>query len=174
MDDGLKPCFVMFARYNQWANERLFEAVAMLSEAEYRRDGGAFFKSLHGTLNHLLVADRIWLRRLTGSGDAPARLDTILFERLADLRAARRAEDQRLISWIEQLEPSAFEGSVRYSRASSSEIFEQKIAPALFHVFNHQTHHRGQAHALLTATAGTAPELDLVYFQRLSEKQSPE
>ena len=169
MTNGLKPHFMMFARYNQWANGRLFDAAAELSDDDYRRDRGAFFKSVHGTLNHLLTTDLIWLRRLTGVGEAPDRLDAILFERLPDLRAAREVQDRRLRTWIESLDPSAFDGIFRYSRVSTPEVFEQKLAPALFHLFNHQTHHRGQAHALLTAAVSRAPELDLVYFQRLSE-----
>ena len=79
----------MLAGYNAWANERVYDAAEGLSDADYRADRGAFFKSVHGTLNHLLVADRIWMRRFTGEGDAPNRLDAILFERLDELRAAR-------------------------------------------------------------------------------------
>ena len=68
------PIFQMFAGYNAWANERLYAAVAELPDEEYRADHGAFFKSVHGTLNHLLVGDRIWMQRITGEGDAPTRL----------------------------------------------------------------------------------------------------
>jgi uncharacterized damage-inducible protein DinB len=89
----MRPIFQMFANYNGWANARLYAAAAQLPDAEYRADHGAFFKSVHGTLNHLLVGDRIWMQRLTGEGDAPTRLDAILFEELAPLRAARAAED---------------------------------------------------------------------------------
>ena len=74
--------YKMFAGYNTWANERLYNASAKLSTEEYLADRGAFFKSIHGTLNHLLVADRIWMKRFTGQGDAPARLDVILHEDL--------------------------------------------------------------------------------------------
>lgn len=69
-----------FAAYNAWANRRLYQAAALLSEGQYRAERGAFFGSVHGTLNHLLVTDRIWMRRITGSGDAPTRLDAILYE----------------------------------------------------------------------------------------------
>ena len=67
----MKPYFDLLAAYNAWANERIYEAASRLSDDEYRADRGVFFKSLHGTLNHLLVADRIWLRRFTGTGEAP-------------------------------------------------------------------------------------------------------
>ena len=96
----MKPIFQMFAGYNAWANARLYAAAAQLPDAEYRADHGAFFKSVHGTLNHLLVGDRIWMQRLTGEGDAPTRLDAILFEELAPLRAARAAEDARIVAFV--------------------------------------------------------------------------
>ena len=86
---GMKDHYTTFAGYNAWANRRLYDAAAALSDAEYRADQGAFFKSMHGTLNHLLATDRIWMKRFTGEGEAPDRLDAILHDRLADL--ARRA-----------------------------------------------------------------------------------
>jgi uncharacterized damage-inducible protein DinB len=79
----------MFGHYNAWANGRLYEAAAGLSTEQYRADRGAFFKSVHGSLNHLLVTDRVWMQRFTSEGDAPNRLDAILFETFAELRAAR-------------------------------------------------------------------------------------
>ncbi|MGI8725640.1 MAG: DinB family protein [Methyloceanibacter sp.] len=91
------PMLQMFAGYNAWANERVYDAVAVLPDVAYRADHGAFFGSVHGTLNHLLVADRIRMQRLTGAGDAPTRLDAILFEDFEDLRAARREEDARIV-----------------------------------------------------------------------------
>jgi uncharacterized damage-inducible protein DinB len=83
--------YQMFGHYNAWANGRLYEAVAPLSTEQYRADRGAFFKSVHGSLNHLLATDRVWMQRFTGEGDAPNRLDAILFETFAELRAAREA-----------------------------------------------------------------------------------
>lgn len=77
----------MFASFNRWANERIYAKAAELTDAEYRADRGAFFKSVHGTLNHLLVGDRIWMHRFDGAGDYPTKLDAILFDRLADLQA---------------------------------------------------------------------------------------
>ena len=160
----------MFAHYNAWANNRLYEAAARLSSEQYRADRGAFFKSVHGTLNHLLVTDRIWMHRFTGEGDAPNRLDAILFETFDELRAAREAEDRRILRFVAGLDDRRIEGSIKYRRVSSPEEFEQALAPALAHWFNHQTHHRGQVHALLTGLLGQAPELDLLYFQRLAAK----
>jgi uncharacterized damage-inducible protein DinB len=161
-----KAYFSMMAGYNAWANERVYDAAAGLSDSDYRADCGAFFKSVHGTLNHLLVTDRIWMRRFTGTGDAPTRLDAILFDDLSDLRAARRAEDQRIESYVGELDEARLNGLLRYRTISNPTDFEQPLASTLIHFFNHQTHHRGQVHALLTGLTGTAPSLDLIMFQR--------
>jgi len=162
-------CLLM-AGHNRWMNQRLYALCAELPDADRRADRGAFFKSVHGTLNHLLVTDRIWMHRFTGQGDAPNRLDAILFETFDELRAAREAEDRRILGFVEGLDDRRIEGTIKYRRVSSPEEFEQALAPALAHWFNHQTHHRGQVHALLTGLLGQAPELDLLYFQRLAAK----
>jgi uncharacterized damage-inducible protein DinB len=165
----MKDHYVTFAGYNAWANRRLYEAAALLSDAEYRADKGAFFKSMHGTLNHLLATDRIWMKRFTGEGEAPDRLDAIVYERLADLRTAREAEDRRIVGYITSLDEERLRGVIRYRRVSTPEEFVQKLMPALDHWFNHQTHHRGHAHMILTSLGKTAPELDLLYYQREAE-----
>jgi uncharacterized damage-inducible protein DinB len=162
----------MFGRYNAWANSRLCDATARLSTEQYRADRGAFFKSVRGTLNHLLVTGRIWMQRFTGEGDAPNRLDAILFESFDDLRAARVAEDRRIVDFVDRLDDGRIAGTIKYRRVSSPEEFEQQLAPALAHWFNHQTHHRGHVHALLTGLVGEAPELDLLIFQRQSVKSA--
>ncbi len=162
----------MFGRYNAWANSRLYDATARLSAEQYRADRGAFFKSVHGTLNHLLATDRIWMQRFTGEGDAPNRLDAILFDSFDDLRAARAAEDRRVVDFVDGLDDGRIAGTIKYRRVSSPEEFEQQLAPALAHWFNHQTHHRGHVHALLTGLVGEAPELDLLIFQRQSVKSA--
>jgi uncharacterized damage-inducible protein DinB len=158
----------MFADYNAWANERIYDAASKLSDADYRASRGAFFGSLHGTLNHLLVGDQIWMYRFTGSGDAPTKLDAILFENFSDLREARRAEDLRISRYCESLDDKSLSGEFAYRTISKPATITQKLAPALDHFFNHQTHHRGQAHCLLTMIAGrdAAPSLDLILFQR--------
>jgi uncharacterized damage-inducible protein DinB len=162
----MKDHYTSFAAYNAWANRRLYDAATGLSDAEYRADKGAFFKSMHGTLNHLLATDRIWMKRFTGEGEAPDRLDAILHEDFDGLRAARHAEDRRIVSWIAGLDEVTLKGVIRYRRVSTPEEFVQPLMPALDHWFNHHTHHRGQAHAILTSLGKAAPELDLLYYQR--------
>ncbi len=164
---ALKTQFDMLANYNAFANRRLYDAAAALSEADYRADHGAFFKSVRGTLNHLLVADRIWMKRFTGVGSAPDRLDALLFDEFAPLRAAREAEDGRIRVYVESLGDDELQRKITYRGVTSPKLVEQPLWQALSHFFNHQTHHRGQVHALLTRIAGAAPELDLLIYQRL-------
>jgi uncharacterized damage-inducible protein DinB len=164
----LKPHFSMFALYNRWANERLYEAAAALPDADYRANRGAFFGSLHGTLNHLLVADRIWMWRFTREGPVHTRLDEIAAEDLAILQAMRIKEDERIIAYVESLEDDDLEATFTYTSITNPREVTQPRGAALAHFFNHQTHHRGQAHCLVTEAAGNAamPSLDLVLFQR--------
>jgi uncharacterized damage-inducible protein DinB len=156
----------MFAGYNAWANRRLYDAAAQLADADYRADKGAFFGSLHGTLNHILVGDQVWMRRFTGEGPSPTQLNAILHDDLAALRQAREAEDARIIAYIGGLTEAAIAGTIRYRTITGPMDIEQPLGAALPHFFNHQTHHRGQAHCLLTMLTGQAPSLDLILYQR--------
>jgi uncharacterized damage-inducible protein DinB len=165
----MKAHYQAFARYNAWANHRLYDAAGELTDAEYRADRGAFFKSMHGTLNHLLTADQVWMQRFTGEGPAPDRLDMIHHEQLAELRRAREAEDQRIIDYVDGLTEARLGGTIRYRRVSTPDEFEQALAPALAHFFNHQTHHRGQAHSILCSFGRRGLVLDLLFFQREAE-----
>jgi uncharacterized damage-inducible protein DinB len=162
----MKSRYTMFAGYNAWANRRLYDAAAQLSDADYRADRGAFFKSMHGTLNHLLTADWVWMHRFTGDGPSPEKLDAINHERLADLRVARDAEDRRIVDYVESLDETALAGSIRYRRVSTPDEFVQPLTPALDHFFNHQTHHRGQAHSILCGFGRRDLVLDLLAYQR--------
>lgn len=160
---------MMFSAYNAWANERLYAAASALTDEEWRRDTGAFFKSMMGTLNHLLVTDRIWLKRMTGTGDAPTALDTILHRDFDKLWSARQAEDKRLSDWVGGLSREELAGRFTYTTVTDMRRISQRLAPALSHLFNHQTHHRGQVHAILTFLGKPSVELDLIYFQRTPE-----
>jgi uncharacterized damage-inducible protein DinB len=158
----------MLARYNAWANRRLYDAAAKLSDADYRADRGAFFGSLHRTLNHLLVADRIWMYRFTKEGPTYTALDTIACGDLTVLRTERETEDRRIIAFVDGLDDQRLAANFSYRTITNPADVMQPLSPALAHFFNHQTHHRGQAHGLLTAIGGrdAATPLDLVLFQR--------
>lgn len=155
----------MLARYNRWANKAVYDAAAALPDADYRADCGAFFRSVHGTLNHLVVADMIWLGRF-GAGEFPVLpLDATVADDLPPLRMMREKLDGDVIAFTEAL-TAELAATFSYVRGTVPEAVTQPLAPAVVHVFNHQTHHRGQVHALLTRLAGRAPSLDLVYYQR--------
>jgi hypothetical protein len=167
---NLTAHYQMFGRYNAWANGRLCAAAPGLDTRQYRADRGAFFKSVHGTLNHLLVTDRVWLRRFTGEGDAPDRLDAILFEDFDGLRAApggrgpanyrlcgrpQRGSDRR-----DHHLPAGFHArAIRAATGAGAGPLVQPSDPS-----------PRQAHAVLTGLVGQAPELDLLFFQRLAAK----
>jgi uncharacterized damage-inducible protein DinB len=158
--------FRELAAYNRWANARLYAAALDLSERAYRLHIGVFFGGLHGTLNHLLLTDRLWLKRLTGEGDHPNRLDAILYADRTELARARIAEDKRLVAVVEIYDEAALRGLHTYKTASGMPQ-SQVLGDILLHLFNHQTHHRGQAHACLSIlTGGEPPSLDLLTFQR--------
>ncbi len=158
--------FQQLANYNHWANRRIYAAALELSEEQYRRPTGVFFGSLHGTLNHLLLTDRLWLKRLTGIGEHPDRLDAILFEDRSQLVRARMAEDARLIAVVGGYGDADLGKSVSY-QTTSGKPQQQPLEEILLHLFNHQTHHRGQAHSCFSIVTGSEPpSLDLLLFQR--------
>lgn len=153
------------AKYNAWANARVYGMANELTDDQYRRDVGVYFKSLHATLNHILTADLIWLRRLTGTGEHPTQLNAIVFDDLPALWAARQREDRRLTEFVGSLSNAQFDEPIEY-RMMSGAVLTQPRHEVLAHVFNHQTHHRGQAHAILTLLGKAEPEpLDLLIMQ---------
>lgn len=158
--------FGTFARYNRWANGRVCEAASDLSRDDYNRDCGAFFGSVHRTLNHMLVTDSIWMRRFgCDVQDFGNTLDAIPFDDFARLRVARSALDERIVSFVDGLGDDLVDASLTYRNMSGRE-FTDPLSLVLGHFFNHQTHHRGQIHAVLTRLAGEAPPLDLIYYTR--------
>ena len=159
----MKVHFQRFAAYNQWANVRLYDAAAALSDEEWHRDSGAFFTSLSGTLNHILVADRIWMRRLTGEGETHTVLTDRPFPALGDLRPVREAMDARIVAFVDGLSDDSFEDVVHYAN-TRGEPHSLARGLILTHLFNHQTHHRGQAHHMVSQLGHTPPPLDMLYF----------
>ena len=160
----IKATFDQLATYNRWANRRVYADVASLSDDARKRPVGLFFGSVHGTLNHLLVTDRIWMRRFTGEGPEPARLNQIVHEDFSELRGAREAEDERILGFVTGLD--GYGGELAYQN-SSGKTFQQSLGSALAHFFNHQAHHRGQVHAGLTIAGIREPaSLDLLAMQR--------
>lgn len=138
------------ASYNRWMNEKLYAACAQLSDGQRKRDCGAFFKSIHGTLNHLLLADKIWLGRFVGQPYAATRLDVVLHEDFAALRMDREAEDARILQWARGLTNDVLQGGLRYNSVVNPAPRKYEMWVAVTHFFNHQTHHRGQVTTLIS------------------------
>jgi uncharacterized damage-inducible protein DinB len=158
--------FRQLADYNHWANCRLYEEALKMSEEQYRRPTGVFFDSLHGTLNHLLLTDRVWLKRLTGDGEHPNRLDAILFDDRRELARARMAEDARLRRVVNSYSDADLGKAVSYQTLAGKPQ-AQPLQEILLHLFNHQAHHRGHAHACCSIVTGAEPpSLDLILFYR--------
>lgn len=138
------------ARYNQWMNLRLYELVASLSDAERKQDRGAFFKSIHGTLNHILLADKIWLGRFLKEPFVATSLSQELYADFEQLTQARQQTDQRILQWTGALTREQLASELRFIPIT---IPVEKVLPmwlAVTHFFNHQTHHRGQITTLLS------------------------
>jgi uncharacterized damage-inducible protein DinB len=137
------------ARYNAWMNTRLYDCCAGIPDAERKRDVGAFFKSIHGTLNHLLVGDRIWMGRFTGRPFVVKSLATELHADFDDLRRERTATDAEIGSWVAARQPGDFAGTLTYTTIVNPRTMSQPLWLPVAHMFNHQTHHRGQLTTLL-------------------------
>lgn len=152
--------YQMFARYNRIANERLYAACALLDESEYRRERAGSLRSIRGLLNHLLLGDRIWMARFEGGGTHTPPLDSLLFEDFAPLREARAAEDDRIEKFFETIDEAFFPGPLQYVNSAGRPYIESTTV-AVAHFFNHQTHHRGQVHVMLSQTPTAPPSLDM-------------
>ncbi|MBL6958200.1 MAG: damage-inducible protein DinB [Rhodospirillales bacterium] len=158
--------FRALAAYNEWANSRLYEAAGRLDEESYLQDRAAFFGSIHGTLNHILVGDRIWLGRLTGEESGIRSLDQILHTAFDNLWEARQLEDRRIIGFVDGLKADRLGEILKY-RNTAGEPMALPIDMILTHLFNHDTHHRGQAHNMLSQAGADPQGMDLAYFLQI-------
>lgn len=156
-----KKNFVLMAEYNKWINESIYSAVSGLSFEELIKDRGAFFGSIIGTLNHILVADIIWLRRfachpksfsaLEGikSKPIPDKLDSIVFLELDLLKQERESLDNIILAFVNQLSDDVLATNLSYQNTKGIS-YSKCLAHLMQHFFNHQTHHRGQVSTLLS------------------------
>lgn len=162
------------AEYNTWMNETLYESCAQLTDEERKRDLGAFFRSVHGTLNHLLMVDHAWLLRCARDGerysprDAAGNairltgLDQILYEDFPALRAQRHVTDRLLEEWVATLDESALAGTIEYKSSRGPQ--RHPLWWVLTHLFNHQTHHRGQVTTLVKQLGRDPGVTDLIWM----------
>lgn len=165
--------FTLLARYNEWMNNKLYEAAASLPAGELAAPRGAFFGSLQATLNHIAVADTIWLKRMAAHPrfadalaplaalPAPAALDQPLCDSFDDLRARRAWLDRRILDWTHGLHDDDLDAVVSYRRMNG-EANNKQLGLLLLHFFNHQTHHRGQATTLLSQAGVDVGVTDLL------------
>ncbi len=166
-----------FARYNTWMNERIYALAATLSDAERRVDRGAFFRSIHGTLNHILLTDRAWMYRFTrdpaigesrdqdGALIPPRGLDQELYADFDLLRRERARTDSHIESWVDGLDAARLAAPVRY-RTTKGVEHEHPLWQAVTHFFNHQTHHRGQVTTLFSQLGHDPGVTDLIVIMR--------
>lgn len=152
------------ARYNAWQNESLIAAASGLDDAARRAERGAYFGSIHGTFNHLLWADEMWLSRFTGSArpgcgikDSPR-----LVEHWDEFIARRRATDATIGEWAGSLAQDWLDGELTWFSGATQREMRRPCALLVVHLFNHQTHHRGQVHAMLTAAGARPGDTDLM------------
>jgi uncharacterized damage-inducible protein DinB len=160
----INPRFVqVMAIYNQWQNENLFTAADRLSDAERRKDRGAFFRSIHATLNHILWADFMWMSRMS---DAPkptvSIAGSIAFrDDWGEMKAERASFDKKIIAFASTMNEAWLAGDLAFFSAALGKDVVKPRALALVHMFNHQTHHRGQVHAMLTGAGEKPGDTDL-------------
>ncbi len=155
------------AAYNRWQNQQLYACCAGLDAEALQQDRGAFFRSIIGTLNHLLLADRIWLGRFLAEPYAARALDEILFVDLQSLRQAREATDRQIDNWAATLTEGTLMQTLEYTSLVGNEPRSLPFWLAVTHFFNHQTHHRGQVTTLLSQSGIDVGVTDLPWMPDL-------
>ena len=156
----------VMAAYNAWQNDSIYAAADSLTDEARRLDRGAFFNSIHGTLSHLLWADRVWLSRFTGS-IAPAggiKTSSSLFDDWSALKHERKSTDDAIKGWTETFAAADVEGDISWHSGAMNRDITMPRTLVIAHFFNHQTHHRGQAHAMLTAAGAKPLDTDLIFM----------
>ena len=155
--------FQLFANFNTWANKKIISSCKKLDDAEYKKDRKAFFSSIHGTLNHLLVVDRAYISRIEGKDHGLTSLNQILFVSLFQLEEARIKEDKHLVDLVNNLSKESIHKEITYQGFETGKQ-TYTINLILITLFNHQTHHRGQIHNMLSQAGVIPPQIDIIDF----------
>lgn len=158
----------LMAGYNRWMNLRLYGVCAELPDAERKQDRGAFFRSIHGTLNHLLLADRVWLGRFQQRPFAVRALNQELYADFDQLRAERELTDAEIEAWVAGLSEEQLASELHYTSLSNPAPRRYCLWVAVQHFFNHQTHHRGQLTTLLSQAGKDIGVTDLIMVPELA------
>ena len=141
--------FQTYARYNAWMNENIYAGCANIPDDQRKKDMSAFFKSIHGTLNHLLIGDRFWLAQFTGTQLSGVKLDAILYENFDELWAVRRAMDRDITAFAAGLTDDWLAKPFTFKCPGYNREITHTTFLFVMHLFNHQTHHRGQVTTLM-------------------------
>ncbi|WP_133717861.1 DinB family protein [Methylocaldum gracile] len=157
------------AEYNAWMNEKLYRVCAEIPDELRKKDLGAFFGSIHGTLNHLLHADLIWMGRLAGQPLTTAALGQELYSAFDDLRRERETMDRKILDWTRTLSPERLAQPFTYTSLSDRKTRTRPFWLLVAHLFNHQTHHRGQLTTLLSQLGLDYGVTDLPWLPSLCE-----
>lgn len=158
-------CLTM-ARYNRWQNRSLVGAADGLTEGERREDRGAFFGSIHATLAHILLGDTIWMSRFDGweMPEISIANSAEFASDWAEYKSARADADERIIDWAGRVQESDLSGDLQWYSGVMQREFTRPVAICVTQLFNHQTHHRGQTHAMLTAAGARPEDTDLPFM----------
>lgn len=156
------------ANYNAWANIRIYNAARKLTDADRKEDRRGFFKSIHNTLNHILLADLIYRERLEGKATTFTTLDEVLHDDFDSLGFAHRANDVWYIRYAADLEPADLDSELSFQAVGMDkpEFFSLPLRLCLTNLFQHQIHHRGQVHHMISHAGVDPPPLDVVKFGR--------
>jgi uncharacterized damage-inducible protein DinB len=154
------------ARYNRWQNQNLYGCADKLSDEDRKRERGAFFGSIHGTLNHLLWGDRIWMHRFAATERPRGSIKESTSQCAAwdDLKRERQAFDELILRWAEALDPAWLDGELTWFSGAAQRDITRPRWILLAHFFNHQTHHRGQVHCMITQCGIKPGDTDLPYL----------
>ncbi|KKJ76144.1 hypothetical protein WH95_14215 [Kiloniella litopenaei] len=155
------------AEYNYWANHTLYKSCSNLSETDYKAERPSFFGSIHNTLNHILVGDRIWFGRFENKPEKLS-LSDVLYEDFASLQTARENEDLRILDYARNITQDTLDSTLSYTTIAG-DTYSDPLGILLQHAFNHQTHHRGQIHCLLSQTNVTPPSLGMTFYLRAQD-----
>ncbi len=156
------------ARYNAWANTRIYNALGAMTDAARKADRRAFFRSIHNTMNHVLLADLIYRERLERKPTTFTRLDEVLHDDFAALEVAHRGNDAWYVAFSRGVDAAALDADLSFKAVGmdSDEYFSLPLRTCLTNLFQHQIHHRGQVHQMISEAGLEPPPLDVVKFGR--------
>lgn len=160
------------ASYNSWMNKKIYECVGQLSSEARKSDRGAFFKSIHGTLNHILVGDKLWMGRFTGVPFKIQSLDQELHSKFEALLKDRIETDRSILSFVAGLTTEKLSSELRYTSLAYPDSMQRELWLAIAHFFNHQAHHRGQVTTLLSQSGVDVGVTDLLMSPKAIERNA--